>query len=200
MNKKQIRYVELRNAQSSIIEDQKIIEGYAAIFESPTVLFIDEYNNEFKEVILRNAFDKTDFSDCCFKYNHSSAVPIMARTRGNSLQVMADDKGLFFRAKLPDTTTANDIYTLIKSGILDKCSFAFFVEDEEYDRQTRTRIIKSIKSCVDVSIVDIPAYSDTSCEARNIEEGKNLFTVEIEKERLDKREKLQQYLLLKTYL
>lgn len=197
---KRIRFVELRNAESSIVENEKIIQGYASVFDSPTIIWEDGNGDQYKEVISKNAFDKTDFSDCCFKYNHSNSVPVMARTRGNSLQVMVDDKGLFFRAKLPDTTTANDVYTLVKEGILDRCSFAFFVQDKEYDRQTRTRIIKSIKTVIDVSVVDIPAYDNTSCEARNLDDIKNLFSVEIEKERLEKREKLKQYLLLRTHL
>lgn len=172
---KQIRGLELREFQAN--NDEMILEGYASVFDTPTVLW--EYEGvEYKEIIDRHAFDNADFSDCCLKYNHVDTVPILARVRGGSLTTEIDDYGLKFSAKLFDTTSARDVYALVKQGGLDKCSFAFTVKREEYDSVTHTRKILEIDKVFDLSIVDIPAYEATSVSARSS------FEVEIEKERI----------------
>lgn len=172
---KQIRGLELREFQAN--NDAMILEGYASVFDTPTVLW--EYEGvEYKEIIDRHAFDNADFSDCCLKYNHVDTVPILARVRGGSLTTEIDDYGLKFSAKLFDTTSARDVYALVKQGGLDKCSFAFTVKREEYDSVTHTRKILEIDKVFDLSIVDIPAYEATSVSARSS------FEVEIEKERI----------------
>ena len=185
MSKKEQR-ITLNNLEIRQSENNEmILEGYAASFDKPTVLYkIDDI--EYKEVIERGAFDGMDMRDCCLKYNHSSNVPILARTRGGSLELLVDDQGLFFRAKLFNTQAAKDVYTLVREGALDKCSFAFTIKDEEYDRTTRTRHIKKIDKLFDVAVVDIPAYDSTSVKARDF------FELEREKETLEReREKLK---------
>lgn len=174
LNKKEIqtRSIDLSvNAEN----DEMIIEGYASVFGIETVLYeIDGI--EYKEVIERNAFDNADFSKCCLKYNHEDCVPVLARVRGGSLELSVDDFGLKFRAKLFNTSSARDVYTLIKEGGLDKCSFAFTVNKQEYDSANHTRKILEIDKVFDVSVVDIPAYDDTSVQARSY------FTLENAKE------------------
>lgn len=184
---KQTRMTEMRMTANG---DSMILEGYAATYDSPTILYeIDGI--KYKEVIDRGAFDAMNSKDCCLKYNHSDSVPILARTRGGSLELYPDEIGLRFKATLFDTQVARDVYTLVKSGGLDKCSFAFTINEESYDRQTRTRHIKSIDKLFDVAIVDIPAYDSTSVHARDF------FSLENEKE---KREQQKLELLLRTYL
>lgn len=169
---KELRTMDLQKMEIRAIEsnhpDQMILEGYAAVFNSPTVLATIN-GVEYKEVIERSAFDRTDMSDCCLKYNHESSVPILARSRGGSLKLTVDDKGLFFRANLFPTQAAKDVYTLVKAGGLDKCSFAFSIDDkgDEYDKANHMRKIKSISTLWDCSIVDVPAYNGTSVSARS---------------------------------
>ena len=59
-------------------------------------------------------------------------------------------------------------------------SFAFTIGEEEYDRDSRTRIIKKINRLYDVSAV---TYAQTTINARSY------FEAEAEKERLEKRER-----------
>ena len=177
---KEIRLLDFSNQST----EEMVVEGYAATFNLPTVLYkIDGI--EYKEVISRDAFKNTDMKDCCLKYNHVDSIPILARTRGGSLQLKTDDVGLFFRAKLFDTQSGRDVHTLVKGGALDKCSFAFTISDggDSYDKQTRTRTIKSISKLWDCSIVDVPAYDSTSVQARSY------FNKELEKERMEIRER-----------
>lgn len=158
--------VELRELTPIDDNNELRLTGLAAVYEKPTVLFECD-GVEFKEVIERGAFDNADFSKCCLKYNHCDSIPVLARVRGGSLNLTVDDIGLRFDAKLFNTTVARDLYNLVKAGGIDKCSFAFTIKEDEYDRETRTRRIKAIDKVFDVSIVDIPAYDDTDVTARS---------------------------------
>lgn len=177
-NNKEIRLMSFENRS----EDDMILEGYAAVFDSPTVIYkVDGI--EYKEVIARTAFDNSSFKDCCLKYNHLDGIPILARTRGGSMEVGPDDFGLHFRAKLFETQGARDVNTLVKGGALDKCSFAFTIAEngDSYNRDTRTRTIHDIEHVWDCSIVDVPAYESTSVSARSF------FEAEAERERAEAR-------------
>lgn len=177
---KQIRVMQFEN----ISTDDMVIEGYATVFEEPTVLY--EYEGmEYKEIIKREAFDNASFKDCVLKYNHSDNTLPLARTRGGSLDINVDSKGLWFKANIFDTAFARDVYKLVQEGALDKCSFAFTMDDYDYDTKTRLRTITEIKRVFDVSIVTNPAYDGTSVSARNF------FEAEAEKERLDNLKKLE---------
>ncbi len=150
-------------------EAKMIIEGYAAVYNSETVIGFDDW--AFKEVIERGAFDGANLKDVPLKYNHSDEVPILARTRNKSLKLTVDDKGLKIYAELLDTTDGIDMYKRIKAGLIDKMSFAFTVSDEEIDTSGKMPIrrIKKFDKIFDVSVVDTPAYEDTSVFARSRE-------------------------------
>lgn len=148
-------------------ETEMIVEGYAIRFDEPAIFDIG--GQEFREIIDKRSLEQADMEDVPFKYNHSDNVMIMARTRNKTLELRQDEKGLFIRAKLADTTAGRDLYTLIKRGDIDKMSFAFTVDEDgdKYDRKTRTRTIKRIKKIWDVAAVDVPAYDTTSIYARS---------------------------------
>ena len=103
---------------------------------------------------------------------HFPAQFILARTRNKSLELIPDVKGLFMRAKLQsDVAQHRDVYNLVKSGLISQMSFAFNVLDEKVERRDGKthRIIKKIGRLADVSIVDVPAYEQTSVLARSLE-------------------------------
>lgn len=181
---KEERKVLFRDYNLSDENGEMILEGYAAVFDQPTVLFTDANGNEFKEVISRDAFNNTDMSKCCLKYNHESSVPVLARVRGGSLELNVDDYGLHFRAKLFNTSVARDVYELVKAGGIDECSFAFTINEDGdiYDKATRTRTVQAIDYLWDCAVVDNPAYGGTSVSARSFLEA------EAEKERLESLE------------
>ena len=193
-NKKyQFREVELRNATVQEQDGKMILEGYAVVFNTPTVLF-KVGDTEYKEIIDSKAFNECDMSDCCLKYNHGGML--LARVRGGSLKLSVDEKGLFFQAELFDTQTSRDVYNIVKQGGLDKCSFAFRVREEAFDEQTLTRTILKIEKLYDVAVVDIPAYQETSVSARN------LFEMEIEdkKKRDLEKSNLRKRLIIESLL
>ena len=167
---KEIRMMELRALEGT--DDKMVIEGYAVVFNQETQIGDDV--NGFREVVLPSAFDTCNMKDVPLKYNHNDAVPILARTRNSSLQLNVDDTGLKITATLLDTSDARDMYLRIKSGLLDKMSFAFTVDAVEWEDSIGAlplRKIKSINRLYDVSIVDSPAYDGTSINARRKDYG-----------------------------
>ena len=163
-------HIELRKDDESE-KDKMIIEGYAAIFDSETLIGSEEWG--FYESIDRKAFEGADMKDVPLKYNHSDSVPILARTRNKSLSLSIDDKGLFIRAELLDTQDGKDMYQRIKTGLIDKMSFAFTVKEEDvrYNKNSDVphRTILRFDRIFDVSVVDTPAYDGTSIYARSLD-------------------------------
>lgn len=192
---KEIRLAEIRALEPTGDGQEMIVEGRAVVYESPTVLYeIDGV--KYYEVIARGALDGADLRDVPFKYNHSNSVMVMARTRNKTLELIPDDHGLLVRARLANTTAGRDLYELIRRGDVDKMSFAFTVDKDEYDRNTRTRRILRFKRIWDVSAVDTPAYDQTYISARS------WFAAQAEAERqaAEAAARRRKVLIMKTYL
>jgi HK97 family phage prohead protease len=130
------------------------------------------------------ALAQADMSDVIFNYNHGGKV--MARTRNQTLQLTIDNKGLYVRARLDGTSEGRKLYEEIRGGYIDRMSFAFTVAEDEYQKETRTRVIRKVKKLYDVSAVDIPAYDTTSISARSFFEAQE----EIERKEKEKRKRL----------
>ena len=160
--------LENRLASIELREDdaeKMILEGYAIVFDEETL--IGDEKNGFIESISRSALNETNLKDVPMKYNHNDSFLIIARTRNKSLTLTVDEKGLKVRAELLDTESNKDIYKMVKAGLLDKMSFAFTVSGQKIDRsgEIPKRTITGIDRLFDVSIVDLPAYEQTSIAA-----------------------------------
>ena len=156
-------------------EQKMVLEGYAIVFDQETL--IGDKDKGFIESIDRNALKNANMKDVPMKYNHDDSFLIIARTRNNSLRLTVDDIGLKVRAELIDTDSNKDIYKMVKAGLLDKMSFAFTVSSQKIDRSgdIPKRTITGIDRLYDVSIVDLPAYDQTS-----IVVGRSLALVDTE--------------------
>lgn len=162
--------------------DGMTVEGYAAVLDTPEVMY--EYDGiAYKEEIRRGAFDKAQMADVVMNYNHQGKP--VARTKNGTLSLTVDDYGLKVRADLSSTQESRALYEEIKSGLIDKMSFAFTTNSEEYDKPTRTRRITGIKRVYDVAAVDFPAYDSTAIQARSY------FEAEAERERAEARNALE---------
>jgi HK97 family phage prohead protease len=170
-------------------DDGLYVEGYAATFNDPTVLFeIDGV--EYREQISDKAFDEADMSDVIFNYNHKGKV--MARTRNKTLQLSVDSKGLWIRAKLDGTEEGRKLYEEINGGYIDRMSFSFSIREQSFDSNNKLITIQKVKRLFDCSAVDIPAYDTTSISARSL--------VETEKAKEEQERLLRKKLILLTQL
>jgi len=140
------------------------VEGYAAVFGQET-----DIGGMFREVIERSAFkDAIGRDDVVFLINHDG-LPL-ARTRSGTLTLKEDEYGLRIETTLdPDDPDVKSIAGKMKRGDLDKMSFAFFPDVQEWDDsgETPLRTIKRA-SLYDVSIVTSPAYDGTEIALRSL--------------------------------
>lgn len=140
-------------------EDNKyIVEGYASTFDRYPLLEID--GETYYEQIDRHAFDETDMTDVVFLLDHTGRV--YARTKNNTVALSIDDKGLWTRTDLSRTEGAREVAEDIRAGNYSEMSFAFIVEEDHFDRDTRTRVIDKIKKVFDISAVGFPANPNTN--------------------------------------
>ena len=165
-NNKETRLAEVRFEEN---EGKMILEGYAIVFEEETLIGDEERG--FKEVISRTALQDTLMKDVPLKYNHMDSFLILARTKNKSLVLSVDNIGLKVHAELIDTHSNEDVYKMVRSGLLDKMSFAFTVSKQTWDRSGKVpvRRIESIDRLFDVSVVDVPAYDGTSIYSRSLD-------------------------------
>ena len=173
-------------------EQKMVLEGYAIVFDQETL--IGDKEKGFIESIDRNALNNANMKDVPMKYNHDDSFLIIARTRNNSLRLTVDDIGLKVRAELIDTDSNKDIYKMVKAGLLDKMSFAFTVSSQKIDRSgdIPKRTITGIDRLYDVSIVDLPAYDQTS-----IVVGRSLALVDTELKTMDMEDQIKKANIIK---
>jgi HK97 family phage prohead protease len=164
LRKAEARGVQYRNAEMRAADDDMIVEGYAAVFDSVTDL------GAFKERIAPGAFSDVLDNDVRLLINHDG-VPL-ARTSNNTLELSQDDTGLYYRAMLSDTQAGKDLYTMIKRGDISQSSFAFTIGRESVDDEG-VRVIEQVSNLIDVSPVTYPAYQAASVFARSESEFEN---------------------------
>lgn len=154
-------------------EEGAIIEGRPIVYDSWTR--IGDY---FDEVIERGALDSTDLTDVRFLVNHDMSKIPLARSRRNNgsstMHLMVDEQGLSIKVKLDteNNAEASALYSAVSRGDITGMSFAFSIDDEEWedmDSEIPKRHIKKISSVVEVSAVTWPAYESTEIYARSKE-------------------------------
>ena len=191
MKNKEIRKLDMQFRAENNEDGKMEIKGYAAVFDSP-----ETYG--YTEIIAPTAFDEADMSDVVLRYNHNDSFMVLARTRNKSLKLEIDkenkygNRGLFIDATLQENISDHvNIFNAIKSQLIDKQSFAFSVEEDNYDYDTDTRTITKIGKVFDVSVVDQPFYNATDVSvARDI---KNDDFLE-KREQLRKQEEIKRHL------
>lgn len=146
-----------------------IIEGQPIVFGSRTNL------GYFDEIIEYGALDGADLSDVRLCLNHDTSY-VYARSRRNNpnstMRLNVVETGLRIEADLAinESPKARDYYSAVQRSDIDKMSFMFSIDDEEWEdleSDHPTRHIKKIGSVVEVSAVTFPAYESTEINARS---------------------------------
>lgn len=182
-------------------EEGGIIEGVPIVFDKETL--IEDWCGQFKEIIDRKALDKANLKDVLLCINHDLNKIALARSKNGkgTMKMEVKEDGLHIRAKLDleNNSEARAIYSAVQRGDMSGMSFMFRVDDEEWsdlDKDVPTRTIKGISIVHEVSIVNFPAYNQTSVNARSqngsetsiLEEARKAFTEETEKRKQSKLE------------
>lgn len=135
---------------------ERIIEGIAVPYNSPTTIY--ENGMLFEEQFAPGAFKR-------FVARRDARLPILLHHQRRSLPVgkaisMRDtDSGLYIAARISDTTDGNDALTLLRDGVLDGLSIAFYTERNgdkwSSDMSQRTVVEAYAEEC---SLCNFPAY------------------------------------------
>jgi len=166
--------------------DTVTVGGYAAVFGEET-----NVAGLFIEVIERGAFTNAiGRDDVVFLINHDG-LPL-ARSRSGTLTLREDERGLYMETELrmsdPDVAR---IVPKMERGDLDKMSFAFWPERQEWDdtgnipKRTITEA-----SLYDVSIVTTPQYEGTEIGLRALQEHRSAKQEDLQLWRLKQKAKL----------
>jgi len=144
-------------SEKSASPDQLI--GYAAVFNEITTI-----GGLFRERIAPGAFRRAAASDDCRCLFNHDANQILGRTSSGTLRLWEDDRGLRYCCDLPTWATA--IAESVSRGDVSQSSFAFQVQDEDWDF-TGPLPLRTIRSArlFDVSPVTYPAYDATTVSA-----------------------------------
>lgn len=142
------------------------VSGHAAVFNQEA-----DIAGMFRERIEPGAFrEAIERDDVVFLVNHEG-LPL-ARTRSGTLSLSEDEIGLRMETELDaEDPDVRSIVGKMRRGDLDKMSFAFRAEKQEWDdeQDPPVRTIKKA-SLYDVSVVTSPAYEGTDIGLRHLQE------------------------------
>ncbi len=147
-------------------DEGRVVTGYAAVFDESTRI------GEVDEVISRDAFSDSLNDDVVALFNHDMNM-VLARSTGGegTLRMEIDEKGLKYTFRLGNQTYARDLEESIARGDIKGSSFAFTVREDQYERQDNGRYLRRIEKIgrlIDVSVVSVPAYPQTSVAMRDM--------------------------------
>ena len=146
-------------------KDTTTIQGDAIVYGQPS-----QPMDNFTEIVDSGALDNVDFSNTFLLLDHDYSKVIAKN--GVNMTLTNDATGLHFTADL-DTSISyvSDVYSLINQGIINSMSFGFTLPDDgsgeqwsEDDNGNVVRLITQIDQLFEISVVTIPAYSETDVE------------------------------------
>ena len=146
-------------------KDTTTIQGDAIVYGQPS-----QPMDNFTEIVDSGALNNVDFSNTFLLLDHDYSKVIAKN--GVNMTLTNDATGLHFTADL-DTSISyvSDVYNLINQGIINSMSFGFTLPDDgsgeqwsEDDNGDVVRLITQIDQLFEISVVTIPAYSETDVE------------------------------------
>lgn len=142
------------------------LEGYAAVFNSPTR--INSWEGNFDERIAPGAFKKTLREKTpVLMFNHGQHPFIGDMPIGKITSAKEDERGVHIVARLFDNDLIKPVRDAIAGGAIDGMSFRFSVVRESWDSsgEVPSRTLREVKA-PELGPVVFPAYSDTSVGVR----------------------------------
>src|SRR5437870_5657628 len=99
-------------------------------------------------------------ADITANVQHDDSL-LLGSTRGGTLRLRVDSKGVIAVVDVPNTTVGRDTYELVKRGDIAGASFAFRVVKDSWSRSSPpVRTLEEI-DLFDVALVTQPAYLGT---------------------------------------
>ena len=177
------------NTEFRADDENRTIEGVSIVFNQ-----LSEDLGGFREKIVPEAVNGViEESDIFLLYNHDRSKGYLARSRQGkgTLHIEVKDDGVHFNCKAPHTALADEVREHMIAGDLNQCSFAFVVAEDRWEKMgdgTYIRTILKFDRLFDMSLVDTPAYSQTSASCRSFDEFKEKEARELEEQKAKEEE------------
>lgn len=178
---------EVTRAEDDESGDGLTMEGYAAVFDTPTR--INSWEGVFDEQLRKGAFRKTLRERTpVLQFDHGRHPLIGSIPLGVLNEGREDDNGLFVSARLTDNWLIEPIRDAIRDGAVDGMSFRFEVVREEW-RDVNGKLIKDDseliqllyrpddrgplqRTLIEVRVPELgpvvfPAYKETTVDVRS---------------------------------
>lgn len=178
-----IKGTELRTVEGDTLN----IEGYVnAVGRESELLYSPKRNKWFKEVmepgVFKRALENNVDIPMLLEHDYDKQI---ASTSNGTLELTEDSIGLKFKATIQD----QELYSSIKNGEINSCSFGFVCEEDEYEfvnNKEEKRYVKDIQ-LLEVSLVKNPAYIGSLVEARNMEMALQELNVSRKEDTVEKK-------------
>ena len=147
--------------------DGLTLEGYAAVFDTPTR--ISDFEGDYEEQIVRGAFSRSlSKRTPVLQFDHGQHPLVGSIPLGSIEHLSEDDHGLFVRARLHDNWLVEPVRDAIRSGAVDGMSFRFAVREDSWSRDRSARTIREVE-LFELGPVVFPAYPTTAVGVRSQE-------------------------------
>jgi len=150
------------------------ISGTPIVYNRETILYENESFRWIEVIESGAARDALLRAEQVLLWNHDSSKP-MASRKNNTLEAWQDNMGVHIKADAGGTVWGREGVEAIRSGLVNKMSFGFYLKEGGYSdertvengKRILKRTIKKFDRIVDFSPVTYPAYQDTAVSARD---------------------------------
>lgn len=166
--------IEWRSAELVDVEMKgNNFRGYAAVFDAPWNDFLTGqfgYVEKVKPGAFRKALSKTENIPLLWQHDRQQ---LLATTRGNTLRLKEDGKGLLVEAKLPKTGLGAQVREMVERGDVRGMSYGREAapSDTKFEKRDGLvyRLVTGAQRLLDVSLTWEPAYPGTEVELRSLD-------------------------------
>lgn len=175
----------LRERKDADGGDGRTIEGYAILFDTPSLPLWDDDTETAREIIDPAAVTKAllDTQDIKMTLFHNRELILARSNKGaGTLAYAVDEKGVRFAFDAPRTADGDKAVELVRRGDLAGCSFAFSTRYGDPEWVSRTTVptadnrletvfrVKKVEAVYDFTLAADPAYPETEAAVRELRE------------------------------
>lgn len=172
---RRIEYRAVNEVRAVDDEKQMIIEGVVNNIGQWSKPIGGQFREKIEEGVFERAINRAlENGDIFFLHQHDNRVLPLASVKSNTLELVENKEKnqLKMRAVLPETSFSQDVYELVKSGVLREFSFGFNKPKSKWyvgkdGMKERSLVDFDIH---EISIVRVGAYNETQAYARALKE------------------------------
>jgi HK97 family phage prohead protease len=169
--------------ESSPSLDGLTLEGYAAVFNEPTL--IDSWEGTFREQMMPGAVDKTLAERMPVMMFDHGKHPLIGQMPIGTYQIArADDKGLYVKGRLSDNWLIEPVRDAIRDGAVKGMSVRMRVLQDKWTNGSDHIPNRSLTEIAihEMGPVVFPAYIDTTVSVRSREVVTSLTDPQVKRE------------------